>query len=136
MIEESGTATPAQLRSEADALVTQADETNAASPTANTLSISVLVFVLLIVGIMTYLIRAGRKADDVLRALGVPMIIGAAVFLVVTGFSQNQISPVIGLLGTIAGYLLGKTNGSRDRLLPTAGEDRRWRAQRRKSRTG
>ena len=34
-----------------------------------------------------------------------------AIFLVVAGYSDQQIAPVIGLLGTIAGYLLGKESG-------------------------
>jgi biopolymer transport protein ExbB/TolQ len=31
-----------------------------------------------------------------------------AVFLVVAGYTDTQIAPVMGLLGTVAGYLLGK----------------------------
>ena len=110
---------PAELRKEADALVSQAQQTDAAPPKVDALSLSVLVFVLIIVGLMTYLIRIGRNGGSVLRALGVPMIIGAAVFLVVAGFSEHQITPVIGLLGTIAGYLLGKST-SGDSQAPAA----------------
>ena len=32
------------------------------------------------------------------------------VFLIVAGYTEKQIAPVIGLLGTIAGYLLGKSS--------------------------
>jgi hypothetical protein len=102
----------ADLSQEADALISQAQQTDAAPSKVDALSISVLTFVLIIVGLMTYLIRIGRNGESVLRAFGVPMIIGAAVFLVVAGFSEHQITPVIGLLGTIAGYLLGKATSA------------------------
>lgn len=114
---------PAELRKEADALVSQAQQTDAAPPKVDALSLSVLTFVLIIVGLMTYLIRIGRNGESVLRAFGVPMIIGAAVFLVVAGFSEHQITPVIGLLGTIAGYLLGKATSVESR--PPAAPDTR-----------
>ena len=72
-----------------------------------TLSTSILVFGILVILIMAYLVLKERNTTFVLRAFGVPLIIVAAIFLVVTGYSQDQIAPVIGLLGTIAGYLLG-----------------------------
>jgi hypothetical protein len=35
------------------------------------------------------------------------------MFLITAGYTSDQIAPMIGLLGTIAGYLLGKsTQGS------------------------
>jgi hypothetical protein len=74
-----------------------------------TLSLSVLVFGVITYILITYLIRIGKGPELVLRAFGVPLIIVAAVFLVVAGYTEQQIAPVIGLLGTIAGYLLGKS---------------------------
>ncbi len=78
------------------------------------LSLSILLFGLAIIGIMAYLIYKDCDPRGVLRAFCVPLIVVSAIFLVVTGYSQEQITPVIGLLGTIAGYLLG----SRDRVHP------------------
>jgi hypothetical protein len=72
-----------------------------------TLSLSILVFGTIVILIMSYLVLQQSDTSFVLRAFGVPMIIVASIFLVVTGYSQQQIAPVIGLLGTIAGYLLG-----------------------------
>ncbi len=82
-----------------------------------TLSLSILCFGLIVLGIMAYLIVKDRDPRAVLRAFGVPLIIVAAIFLVVTGYSRDQIAPVIGLLGTIAGYLLG-VNSHGGRLTP------------------
>lgn len=75
---------------------------------AMTISASVLLFGLVICILITYLITKGKSADNVLKALGTVLIIVAALFLVVAGYDDKQIAPVMGLLGTIAGYLLGK----------------------------
>ncbi|HJQ38194.1 MAG TPA: hypothetical protein VKB93_13745 [Thermoanaerobaculia bacterium] len=72
------------------------------------LSIAVLVFGVIVLVLMAWTLRHTRKPQSILSFFGVPLIIVAAVFLVVAGFSDKQISPVIGLLGTIAGYLLGR----------------------------
>jgi hypothetical protein len=53
-------------------------------------------------------IGKGRDMDAVLRVLGTLTIIIAAIFLVVAGYSDRQVAPAMGLLGTIAGYLLGR----------------------------
>lgn len=77
---------------------------------AMTISMSVLLFGLIISIIAAALIKNGKNSDSVLRTLGTITIIISALFLVVAGYSDKQISPVIGLLGTIAGYILGKSN--------------------------
>jgi len=71
------------------------------------LTISVLAFGLAVIFTMAVLVVRKSQAGEVLRLFTVPMVIVAAVFLVVTGFSSAQITPVIGLLGTLAGYILG-----------------------------
>jgi ABC-type transport system involved in cytochrome c biogenesis permease subunit len=71
------------------------------------LTTSVLAFGLLVIFTMAILVLRNSPTGDVLRLFTVPMVIVAAVFLVVTGFSDRQITPVIGLLGTLAGYVLG-----------------------------
>ena len=47
--------------------------------------------------------------DSIIRVFGIILIIPLSVLLVVAGYSEKQIAPVIGLLGVIAGYLLGHT---------------------------
>ncbi len=90
---------------------TPAETTWWSTTNAMTISASVLIFGLIICLLAAMLLRQGKSADNVLKTLGTILIIVAALFLVVAGYSDRQISPVIGLLGTIAGYLLGK-NGT------------------------
>ena len=42
------------------------------------------------------------------QIVGLTLVITAGLFLITSGYSQQQIAPMIGLLGTIAGYLLGR----------------------------
>jgi hypothetical protein len=39
---------------------------------------------------------------------GLTMILCLSAFLMVTGYGQAKLTPIIGLFGAIAGYLLGK----------------------------
>jgi hypothetical protein len=48
---------------------------------------------------------------QLLRLFGVTLIIIGAFLMVVAGFSAQAIGPAMGLLGTIAGYLLGQREG-------------------------
>jgi uncharacterized membrane protein len=74
---------------------------------AMTISASVLVFGFFIMLLATILLSRGTTSHDILKLFGTMIIVISAVFLVVAGYSDTQIAPVIGLLGTIAGYLLG-----------------------------
>jgi hypothetical protein len=53
--------------------------------------------------------RATWSPLSVIRAFGLVLIICAAVILVTAGFAVEQLSPAMGVLGAIAGYLLGST---------------------------
>lgn len=75
---------------------------------AMTMSSLVLLFGLITIALASWLIKSGKTSDNILRIYGTIMIIVISVFLVVAGYNNNQIAPVTGLLGTIAGYLLGK----------------------------
>jgi NhaP-type Na+/H+ or K+/H+ antiporter len=75
---------------------------------AMTISASVLVFGLVIIAIAAWLLRHERESQVILRALATILIVTFAVFLIVAGYSDRQIAPAMGLLGTLAGYLLGK----------------------------
>ncbi len=75
---------------------------------AMTMSSVVLIFGVFVLLLVTYLIRVGKSSESVLRIFGTVLIVIVSVFLIVAGYDNNQIAPVMGLLGTIAGYLLGK----------------------------
>lgn len=74
------------------------------------LSIGVLVFGALLMGLEVLVMLKQDKYWDAwsFKILGLTLVITAGLFLVVAGYSQNQIAPMMGLLGTVAGYLLGK----------------------------
>jgi len=67
-----------------------------------------LIFVVLLFVLMAWLIQRGSSPNSLLRVFTVPLVCVMAVFLILIGYTQEQISPVIGLLGTVVGYLLGK----------------------------
>jgi len=78
----------------------------------NLLSIGVLVFGLLFAGIVT-IATVKCKTERLfgvswLKLVGLTLVITAGLFLICAGYTENQIAPMIGLLGTVAGYLLGK----------------------------
>ncbi len=75
-----------------------------------TLSTAILVFGVVTFLIMAFLLVRGRNHLAVLRTCALPLIIVSAIFLVIVGYSAEQIAPVMGLLGSIAGYLLGSVS--------------------------
>ena len=81
---------------------------------AMTISSVVLFFGLFVLLMVTMLIRNGNDTEAILRTFGTILIIIGAIFLVVAGYSTTQVAPVMGLLGTIAGYLLGKKDSKKE----------------------
>lgn len=68
---------------------------------------SILAFGLIMFSVMAFLIYKGREPNAVLKICALPLVIISALFLIITGYTQTQIAPAMGLLGVIAGYLLG-----------------------------
>lgn len=56
--------------------------------------------------------RSGAPPHQVLRVFGVITILGFAALLLVVGYNDDQLTPIVGLFGAIAGYLLGKDGKS------------------------
>ncbi len=113
----------AELKAPSDPTSATATVAQATTPTsawwttqnAMTMSGIVLVFGLVVIVICAALMRASRPTPEaVLRVFGTVLIVTGALFLVVAGYDDKQMAPVMGLLGTLAGYLLGKA--------PAAGE--------------
>lgn len=74
--------------------------------------ITVLLCVFLI-SIQAYLfVRGFIKPEKIAEIMLLTIIIFATLFLIAVGYSNDQIAPAMGLLGTIAGYLLGKPTTS------------------------
>ncbi|WP_020535125.1 hypothetical protein [Lewinella cohaerens] len=74
------------------------------------LSLGVLVFGMIIVLAQAWIINSRKEPlSQSLKYLSVTLIIVGSLFLVTAGYGNSQIAPIIGLLGTVAGYLLGRT---------------------------
>ena len=101
------------MLSEKVAIEHSAGKTSWWSPNdAMTISASVLVFGLIVMVLASRALQKGIPAALVMRLFGMLTIVVMAVFLVVAGYDSQQIAPVTGLLGTLAGYLLGKSSGA------------------------
>jgi hypothetical protein len=73
------------------------------------LSVSVLLFTFLALLLSAVLLwRQKSPGTSVLRIFGIITIIGMSAVLLVVGYSNSQLTPIIGLFGAIAGYLLGR----------------------------
>jgi len=79
------------------------------------LSVAILVFALLVLGFEAWIVQKAQKPwapQSIVRAFGITLILSFAVILVVAGYSKDQVGPVMGLLGVVAGYLLGNSERS------------------------
>lgn len=75
------------------------------------LSLVVLGFGVLLIAAEIYVVRSRNIcAEDTIKLIVITVIIVSTLFLITAGYSNDQIAPAMGLLGTIAGYLLGKIN--------------------------
>lgn len=73
------------------------------------LASSILIFTLLALVLCAVLLWRSRATGyHVLRIFGVITIVGVSALLLVVGYSNEQLTPIVGLFGAIAGYLLGK----------------------------
>lgn len=73
------------------------------------LVMSVLLFTMAALVLSTVLLwRQRDQSEMVLKAFGIISIIGISAVLLVAGYSNDQLTPIVGLFGAIAGYLLGK----------------------------
>lgn len=76
---------------------------------AMTISAAILVFGVLVLVLLALVVRKKTAStDDLLKLFMTPLVIIMAVFLVVAGYSDQQITPVMTLLGTIVGFLFGR----------------------------
>ncbi len=104
-----------RLATEVDTDVT-APATDAGMPKGRTysetyLSTAVLIFGLSLMLLQVMLLLRAKQGwgTNSTRLAGLTLVTVAGLFLITAGYSQNQIAPMFGLLGTIAGYLMGKT---------------------------
>jgi hypothetical protein len=79
-------------------------------------SSAVLVFGLLLIAVFTGLVRREGKGwrTIYMRLVVLTIVVTAGLFVIVAGYTQDQIAPMMGLLGTLVGYLLGKESAVPD----------------------
>ena len=76
------------------------------------LSHSILIFTFLTLLLASLLLwRKGSPPQQVVKVFGLLVILGLSSLLLVVGYSNEQLTPIVGLFGAIAGYLLGKDAG-------------------------
>lgn len=78
------------------------------------MSTGVLGYSLIVLAAAAAVTRQSKAPETALRLFTTVLIITSAVFLVVAGYSSQQIAPAFGLLGTMAGYVLGKSQSPKN----------------------
>jgi hypothetical protein len=69
--------------------------------------------------------RQGASASQLLKLFAVLSIINISAIVIIAGYGPQQVAPILGLFGAIAGYLLGKdvqtaqNQGSKDAKEPS-----------------
>lgn len=72
---------------------------------------AVLIFGMAMCMFALIVIRRGvMSPEPVIRLIALILIVTGTLFLVTAGYSADQIAPALGLLGSIAGYLLGRAD--------------------------
>jgi hypothetical protein len=77
--------------------------------TARNLGIALLCFAIVLFAgqfIVIYKSKA-EWTDNSFKAFGLSLILVTSMFLMLIGYDDKQLAPMIGLLGTLAGYILG-----------------------------
>lgn len=57
------------------------------------------------------MIKREFKAHEIIRLSGLTFIVISTLFIITAGYGAAQIAPAMGLFGTLAGYILGRTQG-------------------------
>jgi hypothetical protein len=87
------------------------------------LAVSIIAFTLAALCLCTVLLWRSRATGfHVLRIFGVITILGISALLLIVGYSNEQLTPIVGLFGAIAGYLLGKDTTSSSATSPSVAQ--------------
>lgn len=78
------------------------------------LTLIIFVFGLVAVGIFYLIQRHDRSTPYTLRIFVIIILVFGTLLVVSSGYGTDQIAPVVGFYGTIAGYLLGRGERQND----------------------
>src|SRR5262249_50843249 len=73
-----------------------------------TLTFVIIGFALVALGALMFMTRKAPATENVLRVYVVVIIIFGTLLVVSSSYTTAQTGPVLGLFGTIAGYILGR----------------------------
>lgn len=83
------------------------------------MSSSVLIFGLLVFLAELYLMRfISFQPEQSIKLIAVTLIVVSTLFIITAGFSSEQIAPAMGLFGTVAGYMLGRSQAGKEGEAP------------------
>jgi hypothetical protein len=82
---------------------------------ALTMGIAILVFGIGIIVLQVFAVlrNSGTWDELALKSIGLTLLITAGIFILVAGYDKEQVNPLFALLGSLAGYLLGKDSRPR-----------------------
>lgn len=76
------------------------------------LTIIIFIFGLIATGVFYFLVKTKQATPYLMRIYVVIILIFGSLLVVSSGYAINQTAPIIGLFGTITGYLLGRSENS------------------------
>jgi hypothetical protein len=82
------------------------------------LTMVIFVFGLIALFVFYLLIRTGKSTPFLMRIYVVIILVFGTLLVVSSAYSTQQIAPVVGFFGTIAGYLLGRSERPNDPAHP------------------
>lgn len=73
-------------------------------------TLMIIIFALVSLLFLYLIARSGRATPFFLRIYLITIIVFGTIAVVSSAYATEQIAPVVGLFGTIAGYVLGKSD--------------------------
>lgn len=94
---------------------------------AGELKLTLVIFVFGMVAMLGFamILRTRRATPFVLRMYVIIILVFGTLLVVSSAYTTAQIAPVVGFFGTIAGYLLGRTENKSASARETLSEDER-----------
>ena len=74
------------------------------------LTLIIFVFGLIATGIFYLLVKTEKATPYLMRIYVVIILVFGSLLVISSGYAINQTAPIIGLFGTITGYLLGRSD--------------------------
>ena len=89
------------------------------------LTIIILLFALLALGLLNLIVCRDHREPFELRIFTITILVFGSLLVAAAGFGKDQLAPLIGFFGTIAGYILGRGEALDDRPKRPPSEARR-----------